>query len=245
MISRPVDQERGPIQGRIEDERPTHASGVRCRRCRCDRDCRGLRRRPVRTRGSDPGRSDGQGRRRDADGTGPPSQRALEDDSRQRRRAGGRVELARGQLGCDAGLHRARLSEERHPAVEHSGGSQCDRRCGGSQPRTPQGTVGAGRPANGALSVHATPQRRRLRAERVRGRWANDRPRDRSELRPAGPSLPDVDHARRRRGLAHEERAPSPPQVGVPVRELRDQLDRLDHDRPERPEWEHALGRHG
>ena len=49
----------------------------------------------------------------------------------------------------------------------------------------------------------------------------------------------------RRRRLAHRERARPEPEVEVPVRQLRHQRGRIDLDRPERPEREHALGRHG
>ncbi len=86
-----------------------------------------------------------------------------------------------------------------------------------------------------------TPLRGRfvLCPERVRGRRPHDRPGDRSRLRrarPREPRLPDVDHACGRRRLAHRERACEQREVEVPLGQLRHQLDRLDHDRPERPD---------
>ena len=185
--------------------------------------------------------------RRDAAGSRPPSRTARQDDSRQRRRAG-RVELAgpgarlRCRTSSSSPIRRAtsrcRASRQLGSAIAAARGSEAR--------RPPQGPVGAGRPANGALPVHAAPQRRRLRAERVRGRWANDRPGDRSELRAAGCGTAACG-SRLRAGASGARRTRSRPNPKWEYlsEQLRDQLDRLDHDRPERLEREHALGRHG
>ena len=53
-----------------------------------------------------------------------------------------------------------------------------------------------------------------------------------------------VHHARRRRDLAHEERADRPAELGVPRRPARDQRGGRGHDRPERRVGQHDLRRH-
>ena len=156
--------------------------------------------------------------------------------------------------GCAGGIRRARISEERRPAVQPEGCARCLQdgtgagSCAAFRARRPPG-VAAGRPGDGAVPVHAVPGRALVHAAGVRGGRSHDRPRHRPELRPdAGPraprrEVPDVDHPGGRRRLAHEQRAGAEPELEVPGRELRDQRGRDDLDRPERSELEHALGR--
>ena len=103
------------------------------------------------------------------------------------------------------------VSEQGHPAIEPQGRAQCVPNCQGADSGGRSGEesagVGTGRSGHGSVPVHAVPHGALVRANGVRDGRADDRSRNRSELRLASGldgrsrsrSVPDVDHARRRR----------------------------------------------
>ena len=153
---------------------------------------------------------------------------ARQNDSRKRWGAGWRVAFCRRQgLGRYAGVHRACIPEEGRPAIEHSGRTAGVQGGRSARPGPREPRVDTGRPETATYQF--TPLRRAVdyvpNEYAAGGRTTTWRS---IQLRRHGrEQLPDVDHARRRRRLAHEERAHRTTEAGVPLRAFRHQLDRL------------------